>query len=189
MAKPPLTLTCQQCGITFQCRDRSANRRTRFCSQVCNGLSKHRPYLERMAAWLAGFSDPDQCWLWTGANNGSRGYGKIRERTRSIFAHRSAWEATHGAIPDEQLVLHRCDHPACCNPSHLFLGTQAENMHDMAMKGRSNQGERCNFTKLTADRVREIRAATGLQREIASRFAVAQQTVSRIRRRVDWRHI
>ena len=52
-------------------------------------------------------------------------------------AHRWAWMLVHGSIPDGLHVLHRCDNPPCFRPSHLFLGTDADNARDMASKGRS----------------------------------------------------
>ena len=51
-------------------------------------------------------------------------------------AHRIAWELTHGPIADGLFVLHTCDVPLCCNPQHLFLGTQRDNIRDAAAKGR-----------------------------------------------------
>jgi HNH endonuclease len=56
---------------------------------------------------------------------------------RSFFsAHRVAWELANGPIPGRLFVLRRCDNRLCVNPEHLFLGTQSDNMRDMAAKGR-----------------------------------------------------
>lgn len=78
------------------------------------------------------------CWLWTGKTLKRNGYGYLwhPEEGRTIHAHRVSWLVHHGAIPDRLHVLHRCDVPVCLNPAHLFLGTQLDNMRDMAAKGR-----------------------------------------------------
>ena len=76
----------------------------------------------------------DGCWIWRGAVN-ERGYGKVAIRGMR-YTHRVAWEVTHGPIPEGLCVLHRCDHPPCCRPDHLFLGTRAENIADCVAKGR-----------------------------------------------------
>src|SRR5438270_816057 len=91
------------------------------------------------------------CWLWRGKRSESR-YAYISKEppaTGNIPAHRASWELFHGPIPDGLWVLHKCDVRSCVNPDHLFLGTNADNMRDMAEKGRARNP--------TADR---LRAAT-----------------------------
>lgn len=89
----------------------------------------------------------DACWLWT-SNVHHNGYGQIAQsrngatRQRWVWAHRVAWELTHGPIADGLLVLHRCDTPLCVNPAHLFLGTHLENIADSVRKGRYNAWRR-----------------------------------------------
>lgn len=90
---------------------------------------------DRLWAKVDKSGGPDACWLWTGHRN-QKGYGKIGADRKTIGAHRGAWMVTNGPIPDGLFVLHRCDNPPCCNPAHLFVGTNADNMTDMAQKGR-----------------------------------------------------
>lgn len=76
-----------------------------------------------------------ECWTWTAARL-PFGYGEFRLDGRPVRAHRLAWEWEHGPIPPGLCVLHRCDRPECVRPSHLWLGTKAENTADMKAKGR-----------------------------------------------------
>lgn len=79
---------------------------------------------------------PDSdCWLWTGAT-GDFGHGQITIRYKRYKVHRLAWEEAYGPIPEGMQVCHHCDTPACCNPRHLFLGTQLDNIHDCLNKSR-----------------------------------------------------
>lgn len=82
----------------------------------------------------------DDCWNWQGSI-GTNGYGKISIRSRDFNTHRVAWELTHGPIPSELCVLHRCDNRRCVRPSHLWLGTSSENTADRHAKGRDARGE------------------------------------------------
>lgn len=79
----------------------------------------------------------DTCWLWRGSKN-TTGYGQLRT-DRLEKAHRISWEIHNGPIPDGLAVLHACDNPPCVNPSHLWLGTQADNARDRQAKGRQNR--------------------------------------------------
>jgi hypothetical protein len=77
------------------------------------------------------------CWPWMGARE-RNGYGQLGNRIlrKHLKAHRVAYELAVGPIPEGFLVCHACDNPPCCNPSHLFVGTGADNTHDMIAKGR-----------------------------------------------------
>lgn len=133
----------------------------------------------------------DDCWIWT-AGRFPSGYGAFSLKGRLYRAHRMAFMLFRGEIPPGLCVCHRCDQPACVNPAHLFLGTNAENSADMVAKHRHAAGVRNGRAKLTEDDVREIRECIregDSQRHVAQRFGVSQVLVGLIARRKSWRNV
>lgn len=81
---------------------------------------------------------PDECWDWMGATDGY-GYGRFWDGKRVIGAHQFVYILTYGSTPNNLWKLHKCDRPICCNPSHLFAGTNSDNMQDMVAKDRGRK--------------------------------------------------
>lgn len=142
------------------------------------------------------------CWLWTGSINKTNGnYGNFGVDGTIINSHRMAYQLTYGIIPNNKNeIMHLCDVPHCCNPTHLKAGTHAENMKDAAEKGRMSKHRkdrraqpRSNKTKkrissssakkLTDAEVLSIRSDTRTQQEIAITYNVSQAQISNIKNR------
>lgn len=91
-------------------------------------------------------TDKFSCWFWTAAQHRS-GYGAFKFMNETLKSHRISYIFSFGHVPDGMFICHKCDTPSCVNPNHLFLGTSADNMADMASKGRSIKGDRHPFRK------------------------------------------
>lgn len=143
----------------------------------------------------------DACWLWL-ASTDRHGYGQLmlprtQAKQRKRSAHRIAYELKFGAIPPGLCVCHRCDNPRCCNPAHLFLGTQLENIADMAEKGRrkgkgGRAGSAHHNSKLSEDDVLAMRARwrRGVAiAQLASEYGIWKGSAHRIVHRQSWAHL
>lgn len=194
---------CSNCGAAFsdsplcvrcpRCRPRQLSTEERFWRKVNKRGSVVR-------------ADLGPCWEWTGATT-SFGYGVfwVPERRKLVGAHRFSLEITTGHIPKGARVLHACDNPPCVR--HLFLGTQSDNMRDMADKGRwalngprsLPRGTNNHKSKLTEADVRAMRSAytrgaPGRAREnslsdLADRYGVTVSNVHAIVQRRTWKHV
>jgi hypothetical protein len=137
--------------------------------------------------------DATGCWLWTGWCNAS-GYGVIKVNGCTVGTHRLAWIFYKDEIEDDMQVLHHCDTPPCCNPEHLFIGTNADNVRDRHTKGRTapKHGTLNGRAKLTEDDVRLIRklSSEGKTRvEIASMYDLTPEAISCIALRKTWQDV
>lgn len=137
---------------------------------------------------------PDECWLWQRFCD-DFGYGHVYDPATkaSRDAHVAAWELANGPVPEGMLVRHLCNVPACVNPRHLALGTQADNMRDKVEHSRQQKGEECYNSKLTAAQVIEIReryAAGGIaQTALAREYGTSSQNICAIIHRKAWTHV
>jgi hypothetical protein len=134
--------------------------------------------LRRDHFWEALERAADGCWLWRGSRN-RRGYGSIWDGERFRLTHRFAWTAARGPIPPGMVVCHACDVPSCCNPAHLFLGTQSENVKDSVAKGRwTGMAGKRSFDR---DALRREYTAGGVTQEaLAAKYGTTQSHVSRV---------
>jgi len=87
---------------------------------------------------LPKFSGKGACWEWKKYRN-PKGYGVICFDLMKFPVHRMSFEHFKGMIPKGMVVMHTCDNPPCFNPEHLYLGSHADNMHDMKVKGRARR--------------------------------------------------
>lgn len=150
-------------------------------------------YIKRFWSKVDRSGGPKACWPWTGGL--VRKYGSFWNGTKMVRAHRVMWEIVDGNIPKELCVLHECDNPKCCNPGHLFLGTQVDNIKDMDRKGRRRavSSEHVNTTKLTSGDVRTIRALSRFgmanKSELARDFGVTRTNIRYIINRTTWKEV
>jgi hypothetical protein len=173
-----------------------------------------RPSLEERF-WPLVQKQDEGCWLWIG-NRVHSGYGRLTYDSKTDRAHRISWRLTYGEIPDGLLVCHRCDNPPCVRPEHLFLGTNKDNMQDMASKHRgvegdkhwlrkhperarrgkpfySGRGEELHNAKLTEEAVRDIRARWVPRKVtyamLGEEYGVTDMCISAVVRRKTWAHV
>ena len=165
-------------------------------------IEEHKVNEERFWSRIDQSAGEEACWPWSGARDDA-GYGRFhigRTSNSAMLAHRIAYALATGELPEA--VCHHCDNPPCCNPTHLFGGTRAENNADMVLKGRHGlkgkpgrgaKGQSHGSAKLTDHQVTEIRTmynAGGVsQRQLAATFNVCQRSIARIVTGKGWSHV
>jgi len=124
------------------------------------------------------------CFNWTKSLNRG-GYGRIQINGKTERVHRVSYEIYKGKIPVGMCVLHRCDNRKCCNPEHLSVGTNQQNVNDKMTKGRWAGG-----AKLTLEKVKEIREKyieTSTCKQLALEYGVSYDTIWNIIANRRWK--
>jgi hypothetical protein len=131
---------------------------------------------------------PDDCWLWQAVLIPG-GYGQFWFEGRMRNSHVMAVIFSGTKIPEGEVVMHTCDVRRCCNPKHLVVGTQANNIDDMVRKNRGAKGESHGSVLLTESDVRKIRLKLETAAEAAKKYGVSRAAVNDIRQGISWKHI
>ena len=129
------------------------------------------------------------CLEWSGWKDRD-GYGRTSTAEGMRATHRLAL-MIEGVDITNKVVMHSCDNPGCCNPAHLRVGIQADNVADMVSKNR--QSTRKPPKKLSDEQVLDIRrtyeTTNTTQTSLAKQFNVSQVMIGRIVNRKSWCHI
>ena len=140
----------------------------------------------------------NDCWLWLGRTSGGYGTFYCRSRRRPMGAHVIAYEIAHGtriqSDRKQTVVRHTCDTPLCCNPEHLVIGSQLNNVADCVSKERRHtaQGESCRHAKMSATlvvKIRQMRRDGATLPQLAKIFSVSANAVHCICLRKTWKHV
>lgn len=160
-------IRCARCGFSERARISDSTTVARFWAKVdCSG-------------------GLDACWPWTARSRTPKGYGYFSAGGRMLPASRWVLEQTLGReLVAGEFACHRCDTPLCCNPDHLFLGSNADNMADASRKGRLSK----KLSPADVLAIREAMAGGAFGTDLAIRYGVAHSTIYRVRNHQIARH-
>lgn len=169
---------------------------------------KPRPALDRIMERVVASDTPfmgQPCWIYTGSRD--NGYGRLSvgsttdDTFRREYAHRITYTHTFGAIPEGMHIDHLCRVRSCCNPAHLEVVTQRENLarglgigarnaakthcpqgheytpdNTILARVKSGTGRRCRECQLRLQRLASRRVSTRrrIARRLAAKYEVAR---------------
>lgn len=127
------------------------------------------------------YEKTETCWNWIGYLD-RYGYGKFKLDNRTVKAHRYSYQLHYGDFNESLHVLHHCDNPRCVNPSHLFLGTNRDNVADRTAKKRHGQTSKRLTTNEKTAIITAVQQGQAL-RSVAQQFQVHISTIRRVLKR------
>jgi hypothetical protein len=166
---------CRQCGKSYEAE---FGAKDWFCSDQCK-VRGRRTIDPRTGCWNA--TAKPTCDGYVRIQIGMR-----RDNTRrKVLLHRFAYESFVGPIPEDQRVCHICDNRICCNPLHLFLGSDQDNQTDSQRKGRKAKKLRSGDIQA----IRELHKQGVAVTTIAHQFKVSWGLIYQILRDERWTHV
>lgn len=143
---------------------------------------------ERIERFWRSVEKSDGCWNWKGLKS-EKGYGVFshamgKKKKFRAKAHRIAYTLAKGPIKSGEFILHSCDNPACCNPDHLRVGTNVDNIRDRLERNRI-----CGKAKINMEIANEIRRRVfnGESKEsLARKFKISTKTITSLCRFETW---
>lgn len=194
MTNSKIPRTCIHCDKSFTVApSRIKARKVFYCSRKCYFIHRKLTAPPIADRFLSRVSKTEKCWIWKGGKD-DFGYGSFSLEGRARKAHIASYKLFKGDVPEGLCVLHKCDNPPCVRPEHLFLGTKADNMHDMIQKGREKHSKGIDrpMAKLTENDIPTIRKHrnNGLSYgQIGKLFGVDPKTVWSVCNGKTWTHI
>lgn len=197
---------CEKCGVGFSWVRAKNAPSPRFCSMKCRGHTGFKPggifrtseetaeeKLSRLRRNLQkNVITQEGCWDWKGGIENT-GYARLSIRDVPCrHAHVASYLLRNGEIPEGLQVNHLCHNRKCCNPDHLYLGTQADNMRDKVQANRQAKGAKNGNAKLTENGVRKIKELLKNGEKtsvIATMFLVTPEQICNINSGKQWNHI
>ena len=138
--------------------------------------------------------DPvSSCWEWQNHRD-RQGYGRIIVRGKTWQAHRLSYSLLfkptgYSVIPEGMCVLHRCDTPCCVNPTHLFLGTNQDNVDDKMSKGRHPGETWAKISRTDASRIKRRILAGEKISSIAVDYPIGETAIYMIKSGTNWKDV
>lgn len=167
-----------------------------------SGSKNHKPYPPRkfithtLATLLARCEEVGDCMEWQGGYTGN-GHPSVRHNKQNVLARRLAYTLAGNVIKAKHVLANTCNNPRCIDPEHVVQRTEKQHMIHMGKQGRQSDHLRSakiaatkrasSQAKLTEEQVREIRASSKTQRQLAAEYGINPTRINGIRQGRMWK--
>ncbi len=190
-----MPLVQRDCNICRRTRTRLEYKSKiyQYCSTLCRDKSRLRISQDLKKRFHTLYEiDENGCWIFKKGKS-SGGYGCITYKGKQQRAHRVSYLLFNGDIKKGLFVCHSCDRPSCINPTHLWIGTNQDNIKDMFSKNRkSHVGEKNTRAILKEKEVKciKIQLTNGHKiNDIAKKYKVSRPVIEKIKYGYTWKHL